>query len=44
MFEYGALFTGYLIDLVDYNPNGFDWPTDLHFSQLLKQLLDKIEI
>lgn len=44
MFEYGALFKGYLIDWVDYNPNSFDWPTDLHLSQLLKQLLDKVEI
>ena len=28
--EYGALFTGYLIDWVDHDPNSFDWPADPH--------------
>ena len=28
--EYGALFTGYLIDWGNYNPESFDWPNDPH--------------
>ena len=28
--EYGALFTGFIIDWVDYDPENFDWPTDPH--------------
>jgi hypothetical protein len=28
--EYGALFTGYLIDWANYDPGSFDWPNDPH--------------
>lgn len=28
--EYGALFTGYLIDWVDYDPDSFNWPEEAH--------------
>ena len=28
--EYGALFTGFLVDWVDYDLNSFDWPADPH--------------
>jgi len=28
--EYGALFTGYIIDWVDYDPNSFDWPDTVY--------------
>jgi len=28
--EYGALFTGYIIEWVDYEPNSFNWPTYPH--------------
>jgi len=28
--EYGALFTGFMIDWVDYELNSFDWPVDPH--------------
>ena len=28
--EYGALFTGCIVDWVDYDPNSFDWPADPH--------------